>query len=202
MLADGGDALGKEAKNWLKRPVGREIKVTSGTGDGGVHFVGVSPPEGPYGQTASRMQGTWAVWPSSLLQAAHREPPCETGQEHGGVRSRRDSGSLAQKLGASVRRRDPAWVGGGWSTLGSRRKGTALLTVALYRPSAVISKSPKNVCANPRATDFPPSPLGNDITGVSVASMSLFLPMWVFSLSVKQYKTSYPPTESDPVKTR
>lgn len=113
MLADGGDALGKEAKNWLKRPVGREIKVTSGTGDGGVHLVGVSPPEGPYGQTASRMQGTWAVWPSSLLQAAHREPPCETGQEHGGVRSRRDSGSLAQKLGASVRRRDPAWVGGG-----------------------------------------------------------------------------------------
>lgn len=112
MLADGGDALGKEAKNWLKRPVGREIKVTSGTGDGGVHLVGVSPPEGPYGQTASRMQGTWAVWPSSLLQAAHREPPCETGQEHGGVRSRRDSGSLAQKLGASVRRRDPAWVGG------------------------------------------------------------------------------------------
>lgn len=103
-----------------------------------------------------------------------------------------------QKLGASVQRRDPTWGEGARSLLGSRRKGTA---VALYGPSAVMSKSPKNVCANPWATDFPPSPLGHDISGVLATSMSPFLPMWVFNFSVNQYKTGYPHTESDPVRT-
>lgn len=54
MLADGGDSLGKEAKNWLKRPVGREMKVTSGAGArGGGRPVEPPVPEGSRGQTGS-----------------------------------------------------------------------------------------------------------------------------------------------------
>lgn len=48
MLADRGDALGKEAKNWLKRPVGRETRVTSGAGGGGsASCWALSSLEGP-----------------------------------------------------------------------------------------------------------------------------------------------------------
>lgn len=58
MLADRGDALGKEAKNWLKRPVGRETRVTSGAGGGEeCILLGFLLFGGSYGQTMGRPVG-------------------------------------------------------------------------------------------------------------------------------------------------
>ena len=50
VLADRGDALGNETKNWLKRPVERKIKVTSharGWGSASSPVEGFSSLEGP-----------------------------------------------------------------------------------------------------------------------------------------------------------
>lgn len=86
MLADRGDALGKEAKNWLKRPAGREIKVTSGTGGERVHLVGVSAFRGALWTNCEQDARDLGHLALHLLQAAQREPLCEKGQEHGRVR--------------------------------------------------------------------------------------------------------------------
>lgn len=73
MLADGGDALGKEAKDWLKRPVGRQIEVTLGQGWGRASYI--SPPCGVRGQTelpaGSRGAG---IWPSIHLRLRKAAP--------------------------------------------------------------------------------------------------------------------------------
>lgn len=86
MLADGGNALGKEAKNWLKRPVGRQIKVTPGPGLGEC-ILKFLLPEGSCRQTVSRPAGRrgWGIWPSTHFRLC-KAAPCARGQGPGHVR--------------------------------------------------------------------------------------------------------------------
>lgn len=102
MLADGGNALGKEAKNWLKRPVGRQIKVTPGPGLGEC-ILKFLLPEGSCRQTVSRPAGQrgWGIWPSTHFRLRKATPLCERSRARTRKGGKRDTDEVVQKWGLS-----------------------------------------------------------------------------------------------------
>lgn len=115
--------------------------------------------------TLSRPVGCRAYGPSGpsahfrLRHGSSLVREVESADREGG---RRDKDSVVQKLGPQQGETQP----GRGCTLGSRRCDCASSN-GFYRPSAVMSKSPQNICANAWASDSTASLLGNHMTGVS-----------------------------------
>lgn len=198
MLADGGDSLGKEAKNWLERPVGREIKVTSGARARGSAPWSSSSLKGPTDKLSRpggcrghvAASGSSAqLWPAKAAPLCERSRADTQGGRRTQIRWHRNWGPLA-------RRRAPACGGG--CTLGSRRKCDCTSYNGFLQATCCRVQKPQNVCANPLGSDPTSSLLGCDINGALAKPQPGPLPPNMgFQFHVSQMGHQH--IESDPV---